>query len=549
MMRQAKRPAIDKKQGVVALYDIWPWIAIVAVIIAAVVIRSRLLSVPLERDEGEYAYIAQQMLKGVPPYVSAYSMKLPGIYVVYALIMTLFGQTHTSIHLGLLIFNTATIFVVFLLAKKLFGPLAAVAAGGIYAVLSMTSGVTGLWANAEHFVILPALVGLLLICKADGKTGYVRLLIAGLLLGLAFIIKQHGIMFAVFGALYLLYSGLRNKPIKWIKVIVAQVVFAAGIVTPFALVCFFFWHNGTFDRFWFWTFTYAHEYTTSLSLSDAWKYFNRQITPIVKESYSVWFLAIAGLFAVIIIKRYRQGTVFTIGLLVFSFLAVCPGFYFREHYFIFILPALVILAGAALSAIDGLFQRIMPALPRVVVTGAIGLSVVGYSLYQQRAFLFDSPPETVCRMVYRYNPFPESLRIAEFVRDNSRPDATIAVIGSEPQICFYSGRRSATSYIYMYPLMEPRPYAKQMQGEMIAQIEAAKPEFMVFVNVNASWLEKPSSDKTIFEWSESYCPQFYDLVGVVDILSSRQTVYCWNEQTVNYMPASDYWVAIYKRRR
>jgi len=548
MMRQAKRPAIDKKQDVAALYDIWPWVAIIAVIIAAAVIRGRLLSVPFERDEGEYAYIAQQMLKGVPPYVSAYSMKLPGIYVVYALIMTLFGQTHTGIHLGLLVFNAGTIFVIFLLARRFFGSVAGVMAGGAFAVISLISGVTGLWANSEHFVILPALLGLLLICKTDDKIGYSRLLAAGLLLGLAFITKQHSIFFVLFAALYLLYSGLRNKPVKWIKVVVAQIVFAAGAVTPFAFVCFFFWRNGTFGKFWFWTFTYAREYATSVSLSDVWMIFNGQIHPIVTEAFFIWLFAIAGLFAVTIVKRYRQWAVFTIGLFVFSFLAVCPGFYFREHYFIFILPALAILAGAGLAATDVLFQRIMPVISRVFIIGAISVGVVGYSLYQQRAYLFDNSPEAVCRMVYGSNPFPESLRIAEFIRQNSRPDDTVAVIGSEPQIYFYSGRRSATSYIYMYPLMEPGPFASSMQQEMITQIEAAKPEFMVYVNVNISWLWKPSSDKTIFKWFDSYRVQFYDIVGAATILSSEQTVYRWDEQAVNYTPASEFWVAVFKRR-
>jgi hypothetical protein len=547
-MRQAKSPAIDKKQGVGAFYDIWPWIAIVAVIIAAVVIRSRLLSIPFERDEGEYAYIAQQMLKGIPPYISAYSMKLPGIYVVYALIIAVFGETHTAVHLGLLIFNAATIFMVFLLAQKIFGSLAAVAAGGIYAVLSITSGVTGLWANAEHFVVLPALVGLLLICNSNGKTGYVRLLIAGLLFGLAFIIKQHGIMFAIFGALYLFYSGLRDKPIKWIKVIVAQIVFAAGAVTPFALVCFFFWHNGIFDKFWFWTFTYAREYATAVPLEVAWKFFAHQAKRMFYEGFPIWFLSVFGFFAVVVMKRYRQLAVLAAGFFIFSFLAVCPGFYFREHYFIFILPAAAILAGAGLEAIGVLFQRIIPVILRVFITGVIGLGVVGYSLYQQREYLFDNSPEAVCRMVCGPNPFPESLRIAEFIRNNTGPNDTVAVVGSEPQIYFYSGRRSATSYIYMYPLMEPGPFARSMQQEMITQIEAAKPEFVVFVKINMSWLTNPASDKTIFKWFESYCPQFYNLAGVVNILPSGQTVYRWNEQTVDYKPASEYWVSIFKRR-
>ncbi|MGD1041947.1 MAG: glycosyltransferase family 39 protein [Sedimentisphaerales bacterium] len=547
-MRQAKKPAIDEEQGVAVSSRIWPWVAIIVVIIAAAVIRGRLLSVPFERDEGEYAYIAQQILKGVPPYVSAYSMKLPGIYVVYALIMTLFGQTHTGIHLGLLIFNAATIFVVFLLAQKLFGSIAAVAAGGAYSILSMTAQVTGLWANAEHFVVLPALVGLLLICNSNGKIGYVRLLIAGLLFGLAFIIKQHGIFFPMFGALYLLYSGLRNKPIKWTKVIVAQVVFAAGAVTPFVLVCFFFWRNGTFDKFWFWTFTYARGYATVVPLDRVWELFAWPAENIIEESFPIWVLSIFGFFAVTVIKRYRRWAVLTAGFFVFSFLAVCPGFYFRGHYFIFLLPAAAILAGAGLAAIDIFFQRIMPVILRVFIIGAIGLGAAGYSLYQQREYLFELSPEDVCRKVYDANPFPESLRIAEFVRANSRPDATIAVIGSEPQICFYSGRRSATKYIYTYPLMELQPSAMQMQEEMIAQIETANPEFVIFVDIPMSWLVRPNSVKKIFEWCPPYLSARYEVVGIADVVANRPTIWRWNNQAANYKPVSSS-VVVLKRRQ
>jgi hypothetical protein len=475
-------------------------------------------------------------------------MKLPGIYVVYALIIAVFGQTHTAIHLGLLVFNAATIFVVFLLAKKMFGPLAAVTAGGAYAVLSMTAQVNGLWANSEHFVILPALVGLLLICKADDKIGYVRLLAAGLLLGLAFIIKQHGIFFVLFAALYLLYSGLRNKPIKWIKVIVAQIVFAAGAVTPFVLVCFFFWRNGTFDKFWFWTFTYARGYATAVPLDRVWELFIWPAGTMIEEGFPIWFLSIIGFFAVTVIKRYRRWAVLAAGFFVFSFLAVCPGFYFRGHYFIFILPAAAVLAGAGLAAIDVLFQKIMPVISRVFIIGAIGLGAAGYSLYQQREYLFELSPEDVCRKVYEDNPFPESLRIAEFIRANSRPDAIIAVIGSEPQICFYSSRRSATRYIYTYPLMDPQPRAMQMQEEMIAQIETANPEFVIFVNNPKSWLVRPNSVKKIFEWCPPYLSARYEVVGIADIIANRPTIWRWGNQAANYKPVSST-VVVLKRRQ
>ncbi|MGA2071535.1 MAG: hypothetical protein ABSG97_09320 [Sedimentisphaerales bacterium] len=40
----------------------------------------------------------------------------------------------------------------------------------------------------------------------------------------------------------------------------------------------------------------------------------------------------------------------------------------------------------------------------------------------------------------------------------------------------------------------------------------------------------------------------YNLVGVVNMLPSGQTVYRWDEQAVDYTPASEFWVAVYKRR-
>src|SRR5438105_14308698 len=77
------------------------WILVGLALLFVVVVRVRLREMPLERDEGEYAYAGQLMLQGIPPYKEAYNMKLPGTYAAYALIMALFGQTPSAIHLGL----------------------------------------------------------------------------------------------------------------------------------------------------------------------------------------------------------------------------------------------------------------------------------------------------------------------------------------------------------------------------------------------------------------------------------------------------------------
>src|SRR5881296_1110719 len=98
------------------------WIFLAAIVLGLVIaIRIRLLAIPLERDEGEYAYAGQLMLQGIAPYKLAYNMKFPGTYAAYALIMLLFGQTIRGIHLGFLVVNLANVALVLFLNRKLFG--------------------------------------------------------------------------------------------------------------------------------------------------------------------------------------------------------------------------------------------------------------------------------------------------------------------------------------------------------------------------------------------------------------------------------------------
>src|SRR5712675_1712083 len=124
-------------------------------------IRWRVREMPLERDEGEYAYAGQLILQGIPPYEIAYNMKLPGTYVAYAAILRTFGETAAGIHMGLLVVNGLTTVMVFFLARRLYGDLAAATAAASFALLSTSEGVLGLAGHATHFVTFFAVAGLL----------------------------------------------------------------------------------------------------------------------------------------------------------------------------------------------------------------------------------------------------------------------------------------------------------------------------------------------------------------------------------------------------
>lgn len=122
-------------------------------------VRWRLIEVPLERYEEEYAYGAQLLLQGLMPYKDIYSMKLPGIYLIYGVILKLFGHSTIAIHTGLLIVNSLSIIFVFLIAKRLLcSSVSATLAAVFYTVHNLSSSVQGIFANTEHFM-MPFVLG------------------------------------------------------------------------------------------------------------------------------------------------------------------------------------------------------------------------------------------------------------------------------------------------------------------------------------------------------------------------------------------------------
>src|SRR5439155_517010 len=253
------------------------WVLAVIVFGLVIAIRIRLLGIPLERDEGEYAYAGQLMLQGIPPYMLAYNMKFPGTYAAYALIMSIFGQTIFGIHLGLLLVNTATSGLIFLLGRRLMNnSTAGIAAATTYLVLSVSPSVLGLAAHATHFVMLPVLGGTLL--------------------------------------------------------------FSTGVILPLGIASFFLWRAGVFDKFWFWTIDYARQYGSLIPLSQAPQIFLRSVEEVIGAGWALWGLAGVGAAVGLCNQRMRGSTIVLIGFLFFSALALCPGFHFRSHYFILVLP-------------------------------------------------------------------------------------------------------------------------------------------------------------------------------------------------------------------
>jgi hypothetical protein len=520
------------------------WLVAAGVFGLVIAIRIRLLGVPLERDEGEYAYAGQLILQGVPPYTLAYNMKFPGTYAAYAAIMSIFGQTITGIHLGLLLVNAATIILIFLLGRQLVNSVVGLAAGMSYAVLSVSPSVLGFAGHATHFVLLPVLGGTLLLLNTTNRRPFGWLFASGSLFGLGVLMKQPAVFFALFGAICLVSNNLHRR-FRLEKILLRTLIFSAGVILPLGITCLLLWRIGLFERFWFWTIDYARQYGSLVPFSQAPRIFFYSAREVFVASWPICTLAGAGLVAGLWEQRTRPIAAFLLGFLFFSGLALCPGFYFRLHYFILVLPAVSLLAGVGIGRLSDL------SADRFVVARLIPILILGFSLawpiLAERKFFFEASPADASRIIYPESPFAESIRIAEYLREHTTRNDTIAVLGSEPQIYFYSGRHSATGYIYTYGLMENQKYASQMQQEMIRDIERAHPKFLISVVMPDSWLQRPESERLIFTWANEYTAQNYTVAGFVNMVAPDKTDYYFGDVPQS-VPQLGKYILIYQRK-
>jgi hypothetical protein len=451
------------------------------------------------------------------------------------------------VRLGLLLLNAATIVLVYRLGVRLADATAGLAAAAGFGALSLCPAALGFTANTEHFLLLPALGGLLLLLRFLDAPGGRTLFWSGLLFGVAVLMKQHAIFFAAFAGLLALLRELRAGSKGRSREAAARLAgFAAGVALPGLLVVLVLAGTGSLSKFWFWTVVYPSEYVTTNSLADGWMNLRVSLPPLLRSTAPYWGLAGFGLGALFVWERLWPARAFLSGLLVASLLAVSVGLTFRPHAFLLLAPALALLGGVAVAALgETLAGRGRAAWAQAAVI-ALVVAPLLYLFQVERDFLFRLDAASASRQVYNVNPFPESVEVGRYIRERSEPEDRIVVLGSEPQIYFYAGRRSATPYILTYPLMEVQPYARQMQEEMIEQIEAAQPRYLVFVNVYTSWLVRGRSERLILDWYRRYVPEHYRRVGLIDI-APEATRYFWDAAALDASPRSQAWLEVHER--
>ena len=479
---------------------------------------------PLERDEGEYAYAGQLVLQGIPPYQLAYNMKFPGVYFAYAILIKIFGQSPEGIHFGIALVTSASAIFIFLIGLELLGTLGGLMTAATFVCLSALPTAFGLAGHATHFVTLFVCAGTFALLKAEKKPSLLWPAISGMAFGLAILMKQHAIMFLPFASVWLSWQLFLQKKSTFKRSALRAGIFFAGCAIPLLLTLIALAQAGIWDRFYFWTIQYARQYVSIFSLRAVPRQFAIGFTPVFNSGVWVWLFGVAGLGLIFLRTQFRRASMIGAGLLLAGMAAACPGFYFRGHYFLMAMPGLALLNAALILAVADKLKKFPHVRALQLLPACLFCVVVGDLIVRNSETWFSLTPYEVSRKIYGSNPFPESAEIAKYLAAHTSPAETITVLGSEPQIYFLSRRHSASGYIYMYPLTEPQPLVRRMQKEFIHEIETARPRYVVFVNIESSWLSVIYPDappeQPIPDWWNGYS-QNYELTGGVDVFEDK----------------------------
>jgi 4-amino-4-deoxy-L-arabinose transferase-like glycosyltransferase len=526
-------------------------LALVAIVF--VLMRIPFVDLPLERDEGDYAYVAWRMLEGDVPYRDVFDQKPPGIYAVYAALFALGARSGVAIHLLLYVWTAACALALHRLLRDLAGGIAAAFAALCFALLATDPRLTATAANTESFMVLPIVASWAALWRASRTDRAGPWLACGAWIAAACWLKPVAATNGLFSVAWALFVGLggAGRPLASELARRAGLLALGGILlsTPFVAALAV---AGALTPFFDIVVRHNIAYSSDVEPAQGLVQLAGTLLHLAPSHAPFWLLGIVGLLARG--EAPARVRLFFAGQLVAAFAGASVALHYRPHYLVQLLPALCALAGLGLAAATRRLRAALPSLrPQLAQISLAAIPIACFTA-ANASFLLAGSPHEIARRMYALNPFAESERIAEYLARTSGPSDSVFVVGSEPQIPFLAGRRSATRYILFYPLTGPYPDALERQREAMREVAEERPLFVIVVDGDASHLLDERSERWIYSEVAQLIQREYRLEFLFHASPAGEDyVEAWGPDAARWLaqgktaePDSP-WVGVYRR--
>ncbi|MBK8622648.1 MAG: glycosyltransferase family 39 protein [Saprospiraceae bacterium] len=449
------------------------WFSVGLISVFAIILRSRLLDIPFERDEGGFAYMGYSWIHGTPLFTDYVDVKPPIIYILYGIFAFLFGEDPSGIHTGLLLFNLFFAITFFWFLRKYYNGGIALLAAISFVLLSSTSNVFGFAAHATQLLVWPAIAGIWLSREAVDQGNMKKMALAGVFLGIAFLVKQQALGFMLLAGFMVSFVALYPKP-RWIYWLKSGAILTFFAVLPYLVCLAWFGATGALHNFWYWTYVWPSQFAATQT--GNMEIFTMMYNMVSRDIEGVWYLGLAGVILIWFSKMSVHEKVFPVLLTIFGFLSLSIGFHYYPHYFVVFLPAICLGFGLSMYTLGYWIHKI-----GISKNGAFGMVTILAMIPLFMAFsplknyYFSEKKQNILRRVYGTNPFQESYIMGTKIQKMSKPGDSILVLGSEPQILFYSKLPSVSEHMHYYQLVDGGSQNDSLQNVLIEKTEKSKP--------------------------------------------------------------------------
>jgi 4-amino-4-deoxy-L-arabinose transferase-like glycosyltransferase len=381
-----------------------------------------------------YSVVANEIVDGGRPYAEAVERKPPLLFWTYAGIFKVAGKFNwRALHIVALVWTLCAMAGLYVIGRELFDRNTGLIAAFFYGVFQPWLMWKNLSFDAEMVMNLPIIWAWAIAFRRGSSRLRPELFAAGALLGAAFLLKQPAAVAAVPLGIYLLLPSYRaSRSLRRMNSIIQAVLLTAGFFAALGLVTIVLWKQGILYDAFYWTIAdhdvphvfWQNGIARTLTFLGA-------CLPLVigailacQAKEGIWVGRIAERAALL-------------GLLAASAIGAAAGARFYPHYYVQLIPPLVLLAAPYYARLWSQMIRPPYWFLRPEVTYAwLAFTIIAFSIKHWTGLAPRRVPSEAGQYLFTHS---------------ARSDR-IFVWGQTPEIYLDAHRRPASRYITTFPL-------------------------------------------------------------------------------------------------
>lgn len=482
-------------------------------------------------DESIYFLVAESLLQGNLPYIAAWDIKPPGIFLIYAAAFKTFGTSYIAIRIAACIAISLGAFGLYLLVRRHAREnfFIAIIVPLLYVMMFRLNG--GLASNTEvfyiPFIIYAFLVSDSFLKRISEKEGspktFLTLVTSGILIGFAGLIHYLALLYTLPLGIYYLtgYFEIQRTHKILQFVLTAAAAGLAGISIVFIPVVAIYFFTGHIDEF-----IYANFIANSIYISSSNQPFDlgALLIALVNQFSANWLVWTLVLAYFPLSKHYGYSPrllVFGLGWLLASLVAILVSRLYWPHYFLQFIPPLAVFSAMTLGVIASIIWKSLPGLALLTI---FLLLIGGY--YEHLKVSTKQFGRTIFEREVNGNPYwgDRARQIAHRINNELGPEDHIFVVDANPIIYHLTSSKLPTKYPFP-PHLIGTTSSKMLPVdpvEVISNIIDSRPTFIIKKS------ERPDPNGTLdgvyaridHAISEDY--YLYSKVSEVDIYHIRE---------------------------